>query len=225
MYEIVSLIVHTLDDFGNGLFFFSDATELKEIKQAHQRCRQSHRCSNIRLEVNDLFCQGCKDIGFFAVGIVFHHLGYYVSSFVDRRHSASQNICNTEYEPQKRVMPQLEKSMIVGRESLYLDGGVPVILGIIRNLADLRVCEFLHFFFGELFVKIVPYIVCKWPTLQTLGSFGRYSNEQNIYSSTDQSGKGGYTDIKGIQAMDNIELFVELADSKFIAPQFFLCEN
>lgn len=69
---------------------------------------------------------------------------------------------------------------------------MPVILGIIRNLADLRVCEFLHFFFGELFVKIVPYIVCKCPTLQTLGSFGRYSNEQNIYSSTDQSGKGGY---------------------------------
>ena len=42
MYEIISLIVHTLDDFGNGLFFFSNATELKEIKQTHQRCRQSH---------------------------------------------------------------------------------------------------------------------------------------------------------------------------------------
>lgn len=60
--EIITLIVHTLNDFCYGLFLFTDAAKLKKVKETHQRYRESHRSGYVRFEMNDLFCQCCEDI-------------------------------------------------------------------------------------------------------------------------------------------------------------------
>lgn len=39
MDKVISLVVHTLNNLGNRLFFFADAPKLQKIEKSHQRSR------------------------------------------------------------------------------------------------------------------------------------------------------------------------------------------